>query len=433
MLKTFSALNSDPEYLGSDATFQPETVLGITRDGEEITLKNCIRSNYSTKVKGSTTIDSSSLQAVTLFVGAHFGDSTAYFDKVRVSFPLLGEWANISGISYSGGIFEGESTNVSAGDKVNIEYEFLESEKANVDEIEVKFGISADIDKSASGRASLEENHYSEITPDDGQISYEEATEHVENLQDFITLATNKEVTPSLIERRMERENNPGYHSVEIFSTSVDGPKTPTSLHPYHANFLFTDIRENFTEVMNSWFENSDRLSSVYNLYFGSLYNSNMYLQNKFLSLTQAIESYHRDEEEGEYLSDEEFEEFYNQMVTEIPEDLPQSFKDHIKFGTLKHSNEFSLRKRLTEIVSNENEIVSSLPWEIEEKIEIIINTRNYLTHYDEDIQPRADTDEMYELVLILRALLEVTLLREVGIQEDQISNRVTMRYNQLA
>ena len=69
---------------------------------------------------------------------------------------------------------------------------------------------------------------------------------------------------------------------------------------------------------------------------------------------------------------------------------------------------------------------------DIEASVNEIVNTRNYLTHYDEGISPRADTDELHPLILRLRAILETVLLSNLGIPENQIVERLQQRYSEL-
>ncbi|WP_237713400.1 HEPN domain-containing protein, partial [Halococcus hamelinensis] len=72
------------------------------------------------------------------------------------------------------------------------------------------------------------------------------------------------------------------------------------------------------------------------------------------------------------------------------------------------------------------------LHMDIAASVNEIVNTRNYLTHYDESISPRADTDELHPLILRLRAILEAVLLSNLGIPEDQITERLQQRYSEL-
>jgi len=428
-LELFSTLNEDPEYMGSGNVFRPDFIHGITTEGERVTLKNCIRGSYSMSSSQGTGVANSSYQAISLLSGAHFTEQIN-FDRFRVQFPLLTKWAGVTGVNYSGSVFEGGE--VSAGDTFEITYEFPESITAELEDAELKLIFNADFNMGRVGGVSIDEEVYFDIIPDSDQVSYNDSIDYSGTLQDFITLATGKEVQASMMIGRLEREEQPGYNDVEVlFSTSGD-LKLPDSLHPLKANFVLADIVDDFSELMNNWFQHYEELEPVYNLYFSVQYNSEMYLQNQLLSLTQAIETYHRREIGGQYLFDDEFEEFYDELCEIIPDRFDESFQDHLEKGTFKYANEYSLRKRLSQLVSEQENILDELPMDIKASVNEIVNTRNYLTHYDEGISPRADTDELHPLILRLRAILETVLLSNLGIPEDQIVERLQQRYSEL-
>jgi ApeA N-terminal domain 1 len=89
----------------------------------------------------------------------------------------------------------------------------------------------------------------------------------------------------------------------------------------------------------------------------------------------------------------------------------------------LNYGNEFSLRKRLKELldqfwknlledfVSNKSTFVKN-----------IVNTRNYLTHYDEDLKDKAVQGEgLYYLNERLKLFLIILLLDQLGIPRNDI------------
>ena len=59
-----------------------------------------------------------------------------------------------------------------------------------------------------------------------------------------------------------------------------------------------------------------------------------------------------------------------------------------------------------------------------------VVSTRNYLTHYDEGIKAQAVTDPegLFQLHLRLEALVQLHLLRLLGIDNDHIRH-VATRY----
>ena len=44
-----------------------------------------------------------------------------------------------------------------------------------------------------------------------------------------------------------------------------------------------------FNKIINHWFDLRNKIPAVYDLYFGTIYNSELYLSNKFVMLAEAI------------------------------------------------------------------------------------------------------------------------------------------------
>ena len=71
--------------------------------------------------------------------------------------------------------------------------------------------------------------------------------------------------------------------------------------------FTFDDVKEELPELLKNWVEKSDKLWSVYDLFFKSYYNHRLDLRTYFLFLAQALEAYHRNLYGGVYKSMEEY------------------------------------------------------------------------------------------------------------------------------
>jgi hypothetical protein len=58
--------------------------------------------------------------------------------------------------------------------------------------------------------------------------------------------------------------------------------------------FMHGQALNRLQELMKRWFEIENRLQPVYNLFFGGMYNQEIYIEFRFLGYTQALEVYHR-------------------------------------------------------------------------------------------------------------------------------------------
>lgn len=206
-------------------------------------------------------------------------------------------------------------------------------------------------------------------------------------------------------------------------------PKAASKIHPYKTNFILPDISDNYDTVMKNWFTVSDEYSQALNLYFSIRYNRRMYMNNEFFSLVQAIEVYHRrnEEFEGIYLDPDDFDDYYNDLCGTIRSDFDNSFKQHLKDGTFEYANEYSLAKRMKELVRDIDNILEDIPMEFESNIRSIVNARNNLTHEGD---AGTSTNQLYEFSLILKALFEALILIEIGIDKNHFHETLLIDFS---
>jgi len=396
---------------------QPEIILGVSSNGKNITLHSCFETKSSFSFPGFQT---SSLYANSVFIGAHFQKSEDIkFKSISVHYLHLDEWVNISGFDIKPLWEEKE---------VIIKYKLPEAIEADIGNgLKILINIRATwpslslVQKEATIKQSTEVKiETSEDKP------FEDYLKIMYHIQNFLTLGITKPVYPlaitGLTEVNKEMvKDKAHYPPVEVFYRLPDIPKGHKPLLPVDMLFAFKDISSRFESFLRNWFEKAGLLEPVYNLYFGTLYNPRMYLEHRFLSLIQAIESFHRRVYGGEYLSDEDYKVVYDALVTAIPGGVEGGLKDRLK-EYLRYGNEFSLRKRLEEIFDKHQEILDKFIKNRSAFIEKVVDTRNYLTHYDKELKKRAAKGEdLYDLTQKLEMCLEICLLTEVGFNSEEV------------
>lgn len=430
-LKILAPLNTDMETLGPDTIVEYERIYGLTEDDDYITLLNCTRDKVQLSM-GNQGVQTSKYIISRFIEGHAFTDQQDIeFSNVSFEYPLLDQWANISGVSLQYGSDDGNDDNplnMDAGDTFDITYEFQDRVRATADEYNISLNIRATTKPSQVGGISIDESTKLRVEKDNGMITLEELFNLNKKLQDFVTFAVRKSTFPSDITATIQTDG-PGNNSMNIVFDQVSEIDPPDRINT--PNFVLDDIHETFEETLSIWFDLYSQLEPVFNLYFGTKYNNTMYMNNQFLGFTQALETYHRRlDYTGTYLDDDEFGEYKEELADTLHEDHDQSFQDHMVDGVFKHANEYSLRKRLNGLVAAHENVLADLPWNVDSEINPITNTRNYLTHYDDDIDE--EMDRLYEFSLILEALLEACLLTDLGISEDHIRQRLGSRYHEL-
>lgn len=396
---------------------EPEIILGVSSNGKNITLHKCFETRSTLSFPGFQT---SSLYANVVFLGVHFQKAEEIkFKNLSIHYLHLDEWVNISGFDIK---------HLKEEKEVIIKYKLPEPFKVDIsDELKISINIRAAVPLPSFVQKEATIKQKTEIKVETSEDKpFEDYRKIMYHIQNFLTLGITKLVHPLAIkgitEVNKEMINDKTrYPPVEIFYRLSDILKAPKTLPPLDMLFTFKDISGRFESFLRNWFEKMDLLEPIYDLYFGTLYNPRMYPEHRFLSLIQAIESFHQRIYGGEYLSDENYKKVYDTLVNAIPNGVKTDFKEGLE-NKLKYGNEFSLRKRLKEILDKYQEILNVF---IENKntfIEKVVDTRNYQTHHDEDLKERsASGKELYHLTQKLKILLEICLLTELGFSSEEI------------
>ena len=95
----------------------------------------------------------------------------------------------------------------------------------------------------------------------------------------------------------------------------------------------------------------------------------------------------------------------------------------------LKYGNELSLRHRLQRIIEPFKEFIGDKN-EPDKLIGSIVDTRNYLTHYDESLKTRAASgDKLIRLYRKMEAIFQLRLLQELGFTRTEIQSIFDKNY----
>lgn len=432
-LRILSPLNRDMQTLSTNTVVEYDRIYGLTEDGDEMTLMNCVRDSVQVNM-GSESLQTAEYLANSFIEGYAFtDDEDIQFSTISAEYPLLDQWADITGVSIDFGLDNeenGQPVSMDAGDTFDIEYEIQDSIEADAGGYAISLNVTSNTNLNQVGGIAIDETTQFKAEKSEGMISLDELFDLSKKLQDFITFAVRKSTFPSHLSATIHSEGLQD-DSMNIFFDQTPELEAPERVHPLKTNFLLADIHETFEETLSTWFDLYSQIEPTFNVYFGTKYNNSMYANNQFLGFTQALETYHRRSDyTGKYLGESEFDDFYDHLCDIIPEEYDDSFRAHLVDGTFEYATEYSLRKRLDGLVDAHENVLSELPWDIGSEVHPITATRNYLTHYDDDSD--AEMDRLYEFTLIMEALLEACLLTDLEIPEDHIKQRLGSRYNEL-
>lgn len=388
----------------------PEIILGNSIDGEKLTLSK-ISELGSTLGSGGFR---SRYIVIHVFRGIHFNKKEDIkFKNVTVRFSNFDNWLAISGFQIT--------PNLETGG-MEIKHTPPSLIPAIINDF-YKIIISFRVSHSISHK-DIKDVHLTQtgvtIIESKEEKPFTEFLKVQHHLRNFLSLAMMSPCYPLFVIGRVEDSKLPnGYSDVGIFY-SHKAPQTMEGIHDLHMLFRFHDISANFEQYLKNWFDKVETLEPVFNLYFGTFYNSDMYLDHMFLNTVQSVESYHRRTMTNKIWSEDEFMKIQEEATNCVSDKYKEWVKNKFQYG-----NEPSLRKRIKELLDAVNEVLGEFSIYNYEFIDDVVNTRNYLTHYDPTLKEKSLTIDqaLFDAIQKLRAIMEVCFMMQLGIPNENMKN----------
>ena len=193
----------------------------------------------------------------------------------------------------------------------------------------------------------------------------------------------------------------------------------------------YDDIRADYHHVLKRWFELHETLEPVVELFTQVRRGAAGTITNRFLFLAQALEVYHA---RSSRFSSRVFpKSMHTARVHSIVQSAPNEHREWLK-DKLAFSNQKTLAQRLDEIFAQFPIETKRLAAGIADFSEKVRHTRNYYTHYSEELRVKgkiAEGNEMIRLTFALEGLIGVCLLKDLGIQGKPIT-QILKRYTDM-
>ncbi|WP_329955164.1 HEPN domain-containing protein [Xanthomonas albilineans] len=169
--------------------------------------------------------------------------------------------------------------------------------------------------------------------------------------------------------------------------------------------------------MLTDWLAHHEALSPAFNLYFAVCAESHTFIESRFLSIAQGLETLHDRTSSETVEPPEEFAERVSAILAACPHPHREWLEEQ-----LAYANKLSLRKRMQRLLKP---FTSHFGNAEERKVLVdnMVDTRNYLTHYDPALAARAaQRIDLLKLVYKLEALFQLHLLLLVGIDQSRIN-----------
>ena len=204
---------------------------------------------------------------------------------------------------------------------------------------------------------------------------------------------------------------------VKIYCSSWPYSKDEPRINELDMLFKFTEIQSRAESIINQWLENYEQIVPAFDLYF--LAKTGLLPWNtQFLTLVQALEAFHRRTSDATYMEESEFEEIRKNLIKEIPKKYRNWFAPKLQY------NELTLKNRIEKMIEPFDFFIDD-----ERKSQVIDkirDTRNYLTHYDSKLEPKAAKGEALQFLCHkMDALFRLHFLKLIGFNTQEIGTIV--------
>jgi hypothetical protein len=350
-------------------------------------------------------------------MGGHYPtEGDLQFGSMRLSFANLEEWLAHRPFSLpvTTAHADGSSSTVS-------EFILRRTETFYVGPIDADISIGSTLRHIGAGYRQQTRTHtvWLEVQPKSERHSrYYEAK--IRLLQNLLTLLMGQATFPLRVtfpRSFSEQEINFFFHPPFGKVTEPVNPTRLLTLFPYIE-------APRFGTVLTQWFNKQELLDNVCELFFGIIYNDFLYMRFRFLGLVQALETYCRSAQPGQYLAEETWKPIAQAMLAAIPQgSLSRDHLHSLEGGRLKYGYQYSLRKQLRQLFESlEPETAKMVADKQNEFCEDVVATRNYYTHYTSELASKAFAEaDLYWVCERLRVLLTIVLFREIGLEESLI------------
>jgi ApeA N-terminal domain 1/Apea-like HEPN len=400
---------------GSGADFSPSVIHGFSAEkGTPITLLDSIETASNFRSSRGGTMVTSSLRPTFVLIGWQFESREAVlFDEAYLRFSHLEQWGDMPGFNIS---FDLEGA-------AGIEYRrpddvpFFSNDSWRMDLVTWPTLPSLEMVQT---KATISHRVSIRVRPREA-ATLEAFTEITRQLQQFLTILVGEAVVPIALDGRSElaadQMPNGSLHRLPIdvlYQTVFRGSERKQRVLPVEMLLSRSVLGGMLTNVTKAWFDSLADLQPVCDLFLATILNPDMFLDQRFLAIIQALESFHRRLRGGppEPAHAERLARIYASQDEEDREWLEEK---------LRYSHEPSLRERLKDLLDEFQELA---PYIARQSLFIqrVVVTRNYHTHYDESLKETAlKGAEMYDATEKLRGLLTVALLRHWGIPTSRI------------
>jgi len=391
-------------------------IVGVIENGDLITLEHCFYKNKNISFGG---ISKSTIYASFVLSGVQYDEGESItFSKFSFSVEGLDEWLSVSGLRVEHNL-DNRSASIHFTPPKEIALQLP-------DGISLAFTFGWTLPGAPIvTEAKITQKAYISLTSESLR-PIDEFLAVVFKINNFLCFATDETVSldsATAYSYKITRDIGNGEKRevpIKIYYQSIPLSEVKPKVQWHGMLFRYGHIATQLEMILNKWLNNYETSEPAFNLYFASKSGAHRYLDGRFLSLAQGIETLHRRNSQETMMAESNF----NDLVTAVVKGCPSEKQEWLK-KKLEYANELQLRHRLRQMI----EPFENLYGDSKQRkyfIGKIIDTRNYLTHYDTKLsQQVASGEELWKLCMKLEGLFQLHFLRLIGLDSESINDLV--------
>ena len=364
-----------------------DCILGETAEGDKFTLIKCFENGNNKKFKlidgEYREYNTSHFTAEKLIAGGHFNSlNDLKFSEITFRYSNLENWVNANNFTWD---FGKNDENL-----YTIKYGFEPYKPATlIDGTSIKIETWSPSFRSeiAQSEINLVERDFISISAEE-ELPLEKLLEKLYIMEFFLTLCIGN--SQNLIEVFLytkEEEPQTSYRGSKDLELIIPMKLKDVKPLKYHDMLIdFQQIKDDFTTIMENWHDKYEKLKDIWDLFFAIHLQSDMYLQPKFVLLTQLLESYHRRVYDIDRTAQKE--ERDRVIMSQTNEEIKKYLKQK-----LEHAHEPSFKERYNDLFSKCKGLNNILRYQMamdkETFLSYVATSRNYYTHYDEKLKKK--------------------------------------------
>ena len=396
-----------------------ERIIGHIQEHGFIILDGCQSKTDSLKLNFGVMQTSRVIWATRVFTGfPQPPNEIPLFNTLTFSIEGINEWVGIHGIK-SEYLPEERSTIISYRTPESLPLNLTDGMK-----LEITFGVQ-NTGAHSSGEIEITQKTYFRVVSEEAQ-ELETFLSVAYKIVDLLCLTINETVSLDSLSATSDgliRDIGNGIirpARIDIYQPSGFYSINNPQIDRNKMLFRFEDIRDDAEEIIKKWIKGHDEYDHAFNLYFTAQFKPQMSMEAKFLSLAQGLEVYHRKKSGADNeRAGVEFEEIIPSLLDICPDEGTRNWLR----SRLAYPDQVNLVKRIKEIIEPFKEIIGSSRerGKLARKISV---TRNYLTHYNSDLESdAAKGQDLYVLCMEMEMLFELHFLDLMGFSPEKIQS----------